>query len=61
VPPDRPRSPTEDRGLEETECGIIWKDGAHQGDDDDWEEEDKKVCGDIELPCIKERRPSHAC
>ena len=62
VPPDRPRSPTEDRGLEETEClGIIWKDGANQGDDDDWEEEDKKVCDDIELPCIEERRPSHAC
>ncbi len=39
VPPDRPRSPTEDRGLE---LGINWKDGAHQGDDDDREEEDKK-------------------
>ncbi len=62
VPPDRPRSPTEDRGLEETEClGIIWKDGAHQGDDDDREEEDKKERDDIELPCIEERRPSHAC
>jgi len=44
------------------EClGIIWKDRAYQGDDDDWEEEDKKVCDDIELPCIEERRPSHAC
>ena len=32
-----------------------------EGDDDDQEEEDKKVCDDIELPCIKERRPSHAC
>jgi len=21
----------------------------------------KKVCDDIELPCIEERRPSHAC
>jgi hypothetical protein len=52
----------ENRGHEETEClGIIWKNGVHQGDDDDRKEEDKKVCDDIELPCIEERRPSHAC
>ena len=26
VPPDRPRSPTEDRGLEEMErLGVLWK------------------------------------
>ncbi len=62
MPPDRPRSPLENRGHKETEClGIIWKNGAHQGDDDDQEEEDKKVRDDIELPCIEERRPSHAC
>jgi hypothetical protein len=52
----------ESRGHKKAEClGIIRKNGAHQGDDDDREEEDKKVRDDIELPCIKERRPIHAC
>ena len=62
-PPDRPRSPSENRDHKEAKClGIIWKNGAHQVDDDDREEEDIKVRDDnIELPCIKERRPSHAC
>ena len=32
------------------EClGIIWKNGVHQRDDDNWEDEDKKVHDDIEL------------
>jgi hypothetical protein len=54
VPPKSPRSPTENRGLEETErLGVFWKDGVHQGDDDDWEDEDKKVHDDIALTCIK--------
>ena len=39
--------------------GVIFT--GDQGDDDDREEEDKKVRDDIELPCIEERRPSHAC
>jgi hypothetical protein len=54
VPPKSPRSPTENRGLEETEqLGVLWKDGVHQGDDDDWEDEDKKVHDDIALTCIE--------
>ena len=62
VPPDRPGSSSANRGQKETEClGIIRKHGAHQGDDEDREEEDKKARDDIELPCIEERRPSHAC
>jgi len=49
----------ENCGCKETErLGIFWKNRAHQGDDDDWEEEDKKVRDGIELPCIEERRPS---
>ncbi len=54
VPPESPRSPMENRGLVEMEqLGVLWKDGMHQGDDDDREEEDKKVHDDVELPCIK--------
>jgi hypothetical protein len=50
------------RGHKEAEfLGIDWKHGAHQGDDEKREEEDEKSRDDIELPCIKERRPSHAC
>ena len=54
VPPESPRSPTEDCGLEETErLGVLWKEGVHQRDDNNREDEDKKVHDDIELTCIK--------
>ncbi len=54
MPPKSSRSPTKNRGLEETEqLGVLWKDGVHQGDDDDREDEDKKVHDDIELTCIE--------
>ena len=54
VPPEIPRSPTEDRGPEETErLGVLWNEGVHQRDDDSREDEDKKVHDDIELTCIK--------
>ena len=55
VPPDRPRSQETER------LGVIRKNEAHQGDDDDREEEDKKVRDDIELTSVEERRPSQAC
>ena len=54
VPPESPRSPTEDRGLEETErLGVLWKEGVHQRDDDNREDEDKMIHDDIELTYIK--------
>jgi len=54
VPPGGPRSPAENRGLEETEqLGVLRKDGVYQGDDDDREDEDKKGHNDIELSCIE--------
>ncbi len=53
VPPESPRCPTEDRGLEETDrLGVLWKEGVHQRDYNR-EDEDKKVHDDIELTCIK--------
>ncbi len=48
---ESPRSRTEHRGLEET--GVLWKEGVHQKDNDDQEDEDRKGNDDIELTCIK--------
>ena len=54
VPPESPRSPTEDHGLEETEqLGVFWKEGVHQRDDDNREDEDKKVHDDVEFTFIE--------
>ena len=54
VPPESPRSPTEDRGLEETDqLGVLWKEEVHQRDDDDQEDEDKMVHDDITLTCVE--------